>query len=78
MQRPHNTPRVQSAARREPCPSPPEPVPGRVREGWFVEVFGEPLGIMSDLSVTLEALARGQSQLSVSSYFDADLFQREK
>ena len=32
---------------------------------------------MSDLSVTKEALARSQSQLSVSTYFDADLFQRE-
>ena len=33
---------------------------------------------MSDLSVTREALAPSRSQLSVSSYFDADLFQREQ
>ncbi len=33
---------------------------------------------MSDLSVTREALERSRSQLSVSSYFDADLFQRER
>ena len=33
---------------------------------------------MSDLSVTREAFARSRSQLSVSSYFDADLFQREQ
>jgi phenylpropionate dioxygenase-like ring-hydroxylating dioxygenase large terminal subunit len=33
---------------------------------------------MSDLSITLEALARSRSQLSVSSYFDAGLFQREQ
>jgi choline monooxygenase len=32
---------------------------------------------MSDLSVTLESLARGQSQLSVTSYFDEAVFQRE-
>ena len=32
---------------------------------------------MSDLSVTLEALERSHSQLSVSSYFDPGLFQRE-
>ena len=32
---------------------------------------------MSDLSVTLEALERSRSQLSVSTYFDADLFGRE-
>jgi choline monooxygenase len=32
---------------------------------------------MSDLSVNLDALARSQSQLSVSSYFDAGLFERE-
>ena len=37
----------------------------------------ENLGIMSDLSVTLEALERSRSQLSVTSYFDADLFRRE-
>ena len=33
---------------------------------------------MSDLSVPLAALERSRSQLSVSSYFDADLFGREK
>jgi len=32
---------------------------------------------MSDLSVTLAALERSRSQLSVSSYFDAELFARE-
>ena len=32
---------------------------------------------MSDLSVTRETLERSRSQLSVRSYFDADLFQRE-
>jgi choline monooxygenase len=32
---------------------------------------------MSDLSVNLDALARSQSQLPVSSYFDAGLFARE-
>ena len=32
---------------------------------------------MSDLSVTLAALERGRSQLSVSSYFDDGLFRRE-
>ena len=33
---------------------------------------------MSDLSVTRDTLERSRSQLSVSSYFDADLFQRER
>src|SRR3954453_22805974 len=33
---------------------------------------------MSDLSITLEALERARSQLSVSSYFDEDLFRREE
>jgi phenylpropionate dioxygenase-like ring-hydroxylating dioxygenase large terminal subunit len=37
----------------------------------------EILGIMSDLSVTPEALERSRSQLSVSTYFDDDLFRRE-
>jgi phenylpropionate dioxygenase-like ring-hydroxylating dioxygenase large terminal subunit len=37
----------------------------------------EILGIMSDLSVTLEALERSRSQLSVATYFDDDLFRRE-
>jgi len=40
-------------------------------------VIGEILGIMSELSVTLEALERSRSQLSVTSYFDDDLFRRE-
>jgi len=38
----------------------------------------EILGIMSDLSITLDALERSRSQLSVSSYFDEARFQREK
>ena len=33
---------------------------------------------MSDLSITLEALERSRSQLSVSSYFDEDLFRMEQ
>ena len=33
---------------------------------------------MSDLSITLEALERARSQLSVSTYFDEDLFRREQ
>ena len=33
---------------------------------------------MSDLSISLEALARSRSQLPVSSYFDEDLFRREQ
>ena len=33
---------------------------------------------MSDLSVTLEALERSRSQLSVSTYFDSELFKREQ
>jgi phenylpropionate dioxygenase-like ring-hydroxylating dioxygenase large terminal subunit len=37
----------------------------------------EILGIMSDLSLALEALERNRSQLSVSSYFDDDLHRRE-
>jgi phenylpropionate dioxygenase-like ring-hydroxylating dioxygenase large terminal subunit len=37
----------------------------------------EILGIMSDLSITLEALERSRTQLSVSSYFDEDVFRRE-
>jgi phenylpropionate dioxygenase-like ring-hydroxylating dioxygenase large terminal subunit len=39
--------------------------------------FLEILGIMSDLSVSIEALERSRSQLSVSTYFDAALFGRE-
>jgi phenylpropionate dioxygenase-like ring-hydroxylating dioxygenase large terminal subunit len=38
----------------------------------------EILGIMSDLSIRLEALERSRSQLSVSTYFDEDLFRREQ
>jgi phenylpropionate dioxygenase-like ring-hydroxylating dioxygenase large terminal subunit len=38
----------------------------------------EILGIMSNLSITLEALERARSQLSVSTYFDEDLFRREQ
>src|SRR5882672_1481638 len=34
-------------------------------------------GIMSDLSVTLEALERSRSQLSVHTYFDAAVYGRE-
>jgi len=33
---------------------------------------------MSDLSISLEALERSRTQLSVSSYFDASLFQKEQ
>jgi len=33
---------------------------------------------MSDLSITLEALERSRSQLSVSTYFDEELFRREQ
>jgi phenylpropionate dioxygenase-like ring-hydroxylating dioxygenase large terminal subunit len=38
----------------------------------------EILGIMSDLSIALEALERSQSQLSVTTYFDDELLRREK
>ncbi|ACB35628.1 Rieske (2Fe-2S) domain protein [Leptothrix cholodnii SP-6] len=37
----------------------------------------EILGIMSDLSITLEALQRSRTQLPVSSYFDQALFDKE-
>jgi phenylpropionate dioxygenase-like ring-hydroxylating dioxygenase large terminal subunit len=37
----------------------------------------EILGIMSDLSITLQALERSRTQLSVTSYFDEELFRRE-
>jgi phenylpropionate dioxygenase-like ring-hydroxylating dioxygenase large terminal subunit len=37
----------------------------------------EILGIMSDLSVPIEVLQRSRSQLSVSTYFDADLYRHE-
>ncbi len=33
---------------------------------------------MSDLSISLESLARSQTQLSVSSYFDEEVFRREQ
>ncbi len=33
---------------------------------------------MSDLSITLEALERSRSQLSVSTYFSEDLLRRER
>ena len=33
---------------------------------------------MSDLSVSLEALARSRTQLPVTSYFDHDLYRREQ
>ena len=33
---------------------------------------------MSDLSITLEALERARSQLSVSTYFSEDLLRREQ
>lgn len=39
--------------------------------------FLEILGIMSDLSVSMAALERSRTQLSVSTYFDAALFGRE-
>lgn len=39
--------------------------------------FLEILGIMSDLSVSIAALERSRTQLSVSTYFDAALFGRE-
>ena len=38
----------------------------------------EILWIMSDLSVSLQALERSRSQLPVSSYFDVRLFQQEQ
>jgi phenylpropionate dioxygenase-like ring-hydroxylating dioxygenase large terminal subunit len=38
----------------------------------------EILGIMSDLSISLEALERSRSQLSVSTYFDEALFRNEQ
>ncbi len=40
--------------------------------------FMEILWIMSDLSVSLQALERSCSQLPVTSYFDEDLFRREQ
>ena len=39
--------------------------------------FPEILGIMSDLSISLAALARSRTQLPVNSYFDPALFGRE-
>jgi len=41
-------------------------------------VYGGSPGIMSDLSIGLEALERSRSQLSVSSYFSEALFQEEQ
>jgi choline monooxygenase len=38
----------------------------------------EILGIMSDLSITLEALSRSRSQLSAATYFDEAVFRREQ
>jgi phenylpropionate dioxygenase-like ring-hydroxylating dioxygenase large terminal subunit len=38
----------------------------------------EILGIMSDLSISLEALERSRSQLSASTYFDEELFRAEQ
>jgi choline monooxygenase len=38
----------------------------------------EILGIMSDLSIARDALERSRSQLSVSAYFDEELFRREQ
>jgi choline monooxygenase len=38
----------------------------------------EILGIMSDLSISLEALERSRSQLSVRTYFDEGLFRKEQ
>ena len=47
--------------------------------GWGFDILIlEILWIMSDLSDSLEALERTRSQLPVSSYFDASLFQREQ
>ena len=60
-------------------------MPIRGATGWGVETsFLEILGIMSNLSVRLEALARtrlddvsARSQLSVTTYFSDELFRRE-
>jgi len=51
------------------------PKPGR--QGWWFDMHLEILGIMSDLSITLEALQRSRTQLPVSSYFDQALFDKE-
>jgi len=48
------------------------------RVGGLQTCFLEILGIMSDLSITLEALERARSQLDVSTYFDEGLFRREQ
>src|SRR5205085_4071850 len=80
----NEAPRVQSAAplrgplRRGICSFSSPDHAGALRDSgagrhWFLEI----LGIMSDLSITLEALERSRSQLSVTSYFDEDLFRRE-
>ena len=60
-------------------------MPIRGATGWGVETsFLEILGIMSNLSIRLEALARtrlddvsARSQLSVTTYFSDELFRRE-
>jgi choline monooxygenase len=54
------------------------PQPARRATGWGFDIgFPENLGIMSDLSIRLEALARSRTQPPVRSYFDDDLFRRE-
>ena len=55
------------------CQNPPAGPPG----GGLRSVFLEILGIMSDLSISLAALARSRTQLPVTSYFDDALFRRE-
>src|SRR6185436_2578260 len=52
----------------------PQPARGATGRG-FEMVFRK--GIMSDLSDSLEALARSRTQLPVRSYFDDDLLGRE-
>jgi choline monooxygenase len=52
----------------------PQPARGATGRG-FEMVFRK--GIMSDLSDSLEALARSRTQLPAASYFDDDLFRRE-
>ncbi len=69
------TPRLQSAARR--TATRPQ-TPAIVSAGSVRHRFLEILGIMSDLSITLDALERSRSQLPVSSYFDEGLFRSEQ
>jgi phenylpropionate dioxygenase-like ring-hydroxylating dioxygenase large terminal subunit len=52
------------------------PIDVQRRWGFVVGFWGIPW-IMSDLSITRDALERSASQLSVSTYFDETLFQRE-